>query len=233
MSVIRISLCLIAVYFVSACSPFKSYTPQEPLSRSQYLELVSREYSGVSEKEVWKALEQVVATISLAEMKVTYSENSIEAFRNGKGYTYTYIGKLRPNEHGNLELIFDVRYGERTASISPVFVGGNGGMFGSGVGFGTDKGGMVTNQVNYRATYKPLFERLEYFLGLSDYYPTCDSIKERQKSGELTGSAGAICHSVIESCDQLSGKKRRYTEWNNNKWTKKGGTIAPHDCFAG
>jgi hypothetical protein len=163
---------LIASSLLISCA-----TPQKKLSREEWLNLTTHKYDSVSKEDVFKAIEKIFVLADESDTTFTHSPDSIKAVRWTAPFPvhiwYHWDCFVNQSENGVVVRV----------SIST-----------TAHGFGVP-GGMTP--YNSEDVYKLFFSRLNYLLGESSKWYSCDEYKRENPK-----------HTTLEALCMLSEDKQ-------------------------
>ncbi|WP_146218714.1 hypothetical protein [Halomonas sp. LBP4] len=161
------------------------------MSRDEFINTTQRSYEGVTEREFYQAAERLFTLSDGDDTTFAYpGEHSMVAQRNWMIYlvlsftqgTHTWQIATEPTDTGLDATVY--------ASIQSGAVHG---MIGGRGGASTSTIPTMQNIVNTPAVYELFWSRMDYLLGKSESWPTCDDWKAKLRQGETYGLIEPLC----------------------------------------
>lgn len=160
---------------------------QKQLTREEYVAATTRQYDGVTVEQVADAVEKVFRLADGDDFDIQHTEEGLTASR--RWLVYIVIGASA-----------GVDYWTLTAKPS-----GNGVLakinastqYGNMVPIGQGVTTMPGHNAGIRGTslYDTFWRRMDYMLGKSDKWTTCEDASKKRKAGETWGLDEALCNS--------------------------------------
>lgn len=186
---------------------------QKKMTREEYLKMTNRTYEDVSEDNLLKAAEKLFYLSDGDDFTFHHAPKGLTAIRPWSIYLIlaatngTDVWTVQVNEQINTKKINVSVYGSTAigGSIMPM-VGAGGG--GSVIGVPGAGGGIPMSGT---AIYELFWSRLDYLLGKTQKWKTCDEIEEEIQAGKLWGNIESFCSSfnVKDNLpEELRGKQR-------------------------
>lgn len=178
----------LAATFVAALS---GCATQQSMTRQESIDATQRTYEGVSESEFYQAAERLFKLSDEDDTRFSYQgENSMRVQRNWTIYlvlaasfgSHDWVIQTEPTRDGV--------NGEVYASMNATGVTGAP-TGGGGVSAITGPG--MTNMINTPAIYGLFWARMDYLLGKSQDWPTCDDWEAKIDRGETYGLIEPLC----------------------------------------
>ncbi|WP_427183621.1 hypothetical protein ACL598_17530 [Bordetella bronchialis] len=165
---------------------------QKQLTREEYLQTTQRTFQGKSAEDVYHAAEKLFRLADGDDFTFAYTDTSMTASRRWSIYlvltaafgTDTWLIQTK-DVPGGVKVSVQVS----TVAGSVVPMGTTGGDF---TATGTPS---LTNLVPGTAIYDVFWARMDYLLGLSQRWMTCEEAEARRKSGVVWGVNDALCNS--------------------------------------
>lgn len=186
---LKTSFLLITLLLVlQGCAP-----KVHPITRNEWKNITTRTYHGISNEKLFDAAEKIVNNADPEDTKFARFEDGFVADRywflfaviaSVHGYnTYNFRIKNLDNNTTQVKLIMSSSIA--SSSLSPSVTSG-GGMGASVNSTGVSSGQTSSNQQNYgNFTYEIFWKRLDYELGLTDKWYSCQQAMEDYERGTL------------------------------------------------
>lgn len=164
---------------------------QPTMNRDEFISTTQRSYEGVTEREFYQAAERLFKLSDGDDTTFAYpGAHSMIAQRDWLLYlvlaassgTHTWQIETKPNDNG----LDASAYVSMQAGMVNGMVGPNGSAF-------TTTTPSMQNIVNTPAVYGLFWSRMDYLLGKSEIWPTCDDWKAKLKRGETYGLIEPLC----------------------------------------
>ena len=189
----RAAIAAVLLFILGGCS-----TQPQQLTREEFLKVARRDYPGITPEQLYAAAEKLFRLSDGDDYSFTYTQATMTAQRRWSFYFVLAAGfgtdlwKLSATDkEGGAEASVDV---SSTASqaLGVTTVGGYGGT----------------------ALYDLFWSRMDYLLGVSNHWMTCDESAQRIKTGAVWGSNAPLCDSLTVADnppEELAGviKKKR------------------------
>ncbi len=164
---------------------------QRQMTRDEYLQTTQRIYQGASPEEVFSAAEKLFVLADGDDFRFFHDDNSITASRTWLVYlvlaaavgTDTWHVRAMPIDGG---VKVSAALTTTSGSVLPMPTTG-GDMTAGGM---PSMGGNVSGT----AIYDVFWARMDYLMGKSDTWMTCDDANERMRSGATWGTNEALCN---------------------------------------
>ncbi|ANN71554.1 hypothetical protein [Bordetella bronchialis] len=165
---------------------------QKQLTRDEYLQATQRTYQGKSAEDVYHAAEKLFRLADGDDFTFAYTDNSMTASRRWSIYlvltaafgTDTWLIQTKELPDG---VKVSAQVSTMAGSVLPMAT--TGGDF-TATGSPTLAGGVPGT-----AIYDVFWARMNYLLGLSQRWMTCEEAEARRKSGVVWGVNDALCNS--------------------------------------
>ena len=163
--------------------------PQRKMTRSEWIDITSREYQNKTQEEVIQAAEKLFTLADGDDFQFSHTQNGMLAHR--RWFLYLVIAaadgvdywklNTEKTEHGVKVTI------ELTVAGNTTTAGGMNSINTSSI---------LGMPVNGNAIYTIFWERMDYLMGKTDHWMTCDEINKKIKNKELFGGAEQLCLSA-------------------------------------
>ncbi len=185
MRIAAILICLVLCTF--GCTPL-----HQPLSRSQWLDLTTQRYSGVTKEQLISAAEEVLTLADGRDFNFAHDEAGFTASRQWMLYMIiasaagTDVWRFSVHEEKDETLRAQLQISSMSSSVVPYQVIG-----GNSIGAFTTPA--MSAPVKGTSTYKLFWYRLDYILGLSNFWFDCDLAFRLPKTDKWWGTLDPIC----------------------------------------
>lgn len=165
---------------------------QPQMSREEFLRLTQRTYEGKTPEDVYSAAEKLFRLADGDDFRFFHTEDSLVATRSwlvyivigGAAGTDTWTVRARPVEGGTKVA---VALNTSMGSVLPMPTTGGDMAAGSLPA--------MAGNVTGSAIYDIFWARMDYLLGKSDKWMTCEESNARARAGIVWGSNEALCNS--------------------------------------
>lgn len=173
-----------------------------PLTRDEQLVMTSRQYAGLNSQDVIKAAEEVVGFAKPRGLAVVDRHSGFTAtvpyfiYAVIASVSGQYVWQFDVIGNGPLTVemhLTDLETGGSYAAVSPV-IGGNGGLAVGAASTGGTGGRPVTSAL----TYQLFWERLDYLLGHSDNWRTCQDARRLSKPNSGSPKFYGLCSGATD-----------------------------------
>lgn len=183
--VMRLVLIAVMALLVSGCAS------QRTMERSEFIEVSKHTYSGVSEDEFYAAAERLFKLSDESDYSFSYpGEHAMIAQRDWIIYIVLAMAQGTHTWQLNTEQSGDGV--ESTVYVSSQASGVSGAPTGGG-GVSTITTPAMQNIENTPAVYELFWARMDYLLGKSSQWPTCDDWDQKISAGETYGNIEPLC----------------------------------------
>ncbi len=167
-----------------------SCATQPQLTRAEWLQMTHRNYADVTTEQVLTAAEKLLRWVDEADFKFSHNDEDIHAQRRWMQYAIIVanIGtdfwhvKATPIDGGVRVM---VQSSVQSQSITPTPT--------TGVEWTAGTSPLQGEMINSPAMYALFFSRLDFLLGRTSTWTTCDKMHTRRESGLVRGSLRAMC----------------------------------------
>lgn len=181
------TLLLILALFVSGCA-----TQHAAMTRDEYLKTTQRTYQNIAPDEVFKAAEKLFVLADGDDFSFHYTDDSMSASRNWSVYlvlaaamgTDTWLVKTQSIANATK---VSAMVTTSSGSVAPMATTG-----GDWTATGLPGGGRI---VPGTAIYDVFWARMDYLLGKSDRWMTCEESNARVAQNIVWGTNEALCNS--------------------------------------
>lgn len=181
--------------------------PHPQLTRDEYLKITQRTYEGASANEVFSAAEKLLRLADGDDFRFFHDDYSMSATRSWSIYlvlaatmgTDTWNIRAKDLEGGSVRVSAAIN--TSSGSVLPMPTTGGDMSAGSTPGMGGNVPGT--------AIYDVFWARMDYLLGKSEKWMTCEESDRRISTGAVWGPNEALCNSfnVKDNLpDELVGK---------------------------
>lgn len=193
---LKIWVAVLSTVIVSGCA-----LNQKKMTREEFLQVTRKTYQEVTPEQIFEASERLFILTDGDDFNFQHTPDSLIANRPWSIYmvlaatsgTDAWVVKATKNPDTGLtdaSVFVTIYYG---GGMSPMFMGNSASVVTSPAGGGTPPLGT--------ATYKLFWDRLDYLLGKTPTWTTCEDIDNAVASGEVWGDAGPLCN-VMNIKDQ-------------------------------
>ncbi|MCB9965765.1 MAG: hypothetical protein H6855_06760 [Rhodospirillales bacterium] len=188
MNKVFLQILILSSFFLSACATSKP----KPLSREEYLQTTTREYTGFSQEEVISAAEEVLKLADGDDFIFSHTKNGFSATRNWS--VYVVLAAAMGTDFWQFQAVpqGDIIKAEVIVSTSSSAI--SGAYMGNGIAAPmTIPAGSASVAGN--ALYDLFWSRLDYILGTSDKWRSCKEQAQLKKVGVIWGNDDGLCNS--------------------------------------
>lgn len=161
------------------------------LTRKEWIEVTTREYTGVSNDQVLDASEELFRLADGDDFNISHSQDGLYASRNWMVYvvftavmgTDYWLVKTTPTPNG---IKVSVQVNTQAGAITPMATTG-----GDLTATSTTLGGMP---IDGKAIYDVFWARMDYLLGKRSNWMTCKEANDRVNKHIVWGSNDALCN---------------------------------------
>lgn len=174
-----IMIALVAL-FVSGCA---SQHPQ--LTREEFLKASQREYQGKAPDDIFAAAEKLFRLDDGNDFAFTYSQDGMTAQRHWSFYFVLAAGF--GTDTWNIKTVQDGAVTKVSVDVSTTS--------------SQALGATMVGNIGGTAIYDVFWSRMDYLLGKSDHWMTCEESNRRIKDGTVWGPNDPLCDSVTVNDD--------------------------------
>lgn len=182
----RIVFIAILLAFMSGCA-----APRPQMSRTEWLAMTQRDYVGVTKDQALEAAEKLLRLADGDDFQITHTEEGLSATRNWLAYlviaaasgTDFWAIKATPIKEG---VRVSMQVNTQSQAVSPMATTGN--------NWTATTMPMSGSPVTGTAIYDVFWARLDYLLGKTTQWMTCETADERVSKKITWGNNEALCN---------------------------------------